>query len=237
MSEKFKEYLSENLPSVIEFICEEVRIPKEVINSIPALNVMFNSVIFIGTQITLQRFRSFLKVINFELGEDLEYFLKRIDNKDVAEYLHDSAKRSIDEKSEILRIALAIHTAKVIKNNYVTQIDIKIFRSLKDLSDLEIQILLKYIQLDHFQKNDETVFRYSSIYNDAISEETNIPSDEVGIFVKELFEHLKNLNFFNGGGIVIQDNDNDSFIIGSATSHFFKMIDILKTAKEIAVIN
>ena len=229
MTKKLNDYLNENVPDVIKFIAEEIKLSPDIINSIPALGVMLNSLLFIGSRITLQRFRNFLKILNFELNNDLVKFFSKISNEDVKEFLHDSARKAVEEKSDILRKAVAIHTAIVIKNNQVNLTDIKIFRSFKDLSDLEIRAFLFYLELDYAQSTEETTFRYSSNYDQAMSEKLEVPMDQMDDFIKELFDHLKALKFFNGGSIVLTENGN-GFLVGRPNNHFHEMIEILKKA-------
>jgi hypothetical protein len=166
MQKKFKNLITENSQDVVGIFSALLKLPSYVLEIYPALNIMFKTMQFVRSQVMLKRFATFVKVINFELEKDIIKFLKKIDKEDVIEFLHDSAKRSIEEKSDILRIAIAIHTACVIKRNFVSLQDVKIYRSLKDLSDKEIYAFLKFIEIDRSQDKEEFNFSYSSNYDE-----------------------------------------------------------------------
>jgi len=235
MQKKFKNLISENAQDVVEIFSALLKLPSSMLEIYPALNIMFKTMQFVRSQVMLKRFATFIKIINFELEKDIIKFLKKIHNEDVVEFLHDSAKRSIEEKSELLRIAIAIHTASVIKRNCVRLQDVKIYRSLKDLSDKEIYAFLKFIEIDRSQDKEEFNFSYSSNYDEVIADEISLPLNEYDDFVKELFEHLKSLNFFNNGNIVIKSESKSDFHIGRPSAHFQELVEILFMAKKLIV--
>lgn len=231
MDENVVEYARENLIMAIEKALVNSDEFKDLSEVVPVFNAILKGVLLLNSIIAVRRFKTFLVTMNFSLDGDLVTYLKKVNRRDVIEFLVDSSRRSIEEKSEIVKAALAIHTGKVIKENRTSILDIKIFRSLKDLSDLEIRALLKYLDLVETDEKKSSAFVYKPKYDSLISEVLEIPASDVHSFMVELFYQLKGLNLLSSGGITYKSEGDKSYIIGASLEHFKDVTLLFRQAK------